>query len=134
MIVVDTNIISYFYLPTDKTTDVERLFLQHPEWGAPLIWRSEFRNVLTLYLRKGLLTFDQAYTIQSEAEMLLSEYEFEVASFDVLRLVEKSNCSAYDCEFVALAMQLRTVLITEDKRLLASFPKIAVNILDGISL
>ena len=66
--------------------------------------------------------------------MLLSEYEFEVASFDVLRLVEKGNCSAYDCEFVALAMQLRTVLIMEDKRLLASFPKIAVNILDGISL
>ncbi|AFZ50168.1 type II toxin-antitoxin system VapC family toxin [Dactylococcopsis salina] len=131
MIVVDTNIISYFYLPTEKTVDVERLFIQQPEWAAPSIWRSEFRNVLALYLRKQLLTFDQAYAIQSEAEMLLSENEFEVTSFDVLRLVQKSNCSAYDCEFVALAMQLQTVLITEDKKILENFPAIAINLVDA---
>ncbi len=87
MIVIDTNIISYFYLPTEKTAEVERLFLKSPEWAVPILWRSEFRNVLALYLRKELLTFDQAYAIQWEAEMFLSDKEFEVASFDVLRLL-----------------------------------------------
>ena len=133
MIVVDTNIISYFYLPTEKTAEVERLFLQTPEWAVPILWRSEFRNVLALYLRKGLLTFDQAFAIQSEAEMLLSDKEFEVASFDVLRLVEKSRCSAYDGEFVALAMQLETVLVTADQKLIETFPKIAVTLTDILS-
>jgi predicted nucleic acid-binding protein len=53
MIVVDTNIISYFYLPTEKTTEVERLLIQNPEWAVPILWRSEFRNVLGLYLPKN---------------------------------------------------------------------------------
>jgi len=130
MIVVDTNIISYFYLPTEQTAEVERFFLQTPQWAVPILWRSEFRNVLALHLRKGLLTFDQAYAIQSEAEMLLSEKEFEVASFDVLRLVEKSGCSAYDCEFVALAMQLETVLVTADQKLIEAVPKTAIALAD----
>ena len=49
----------------------------------------------------------------------------------MLRLVQKSNCSAYDCEFVALAMQLQTVLITEDKKILENFPAIAINLVDA---
>lgn len=133
MIVVDTNIISYFYLPTEKTAEVEELFLQDSEWVVPILWRSEFRNVLALYLRKGLLTFNQAYAIQSEAEILFSEKEFEVASFDVLRLVEKSGCSAYDCEFIALAMQLETVLVTADGKLIKTFPKTAVTLADFLA-
>jgi len=126
MIVVDTNVITYLYLPTERTTAAERLFIEQPDWAAPLLWRSEFRNVLALYLRKNLLTFDRAYAIQSEAEMLLCDREFEVASFDVLRLAEKSHCSAYDCEFIALAMQLQTQLVTVDRKLLKRFPAIAI--------
>jgi len=133
MIVVDTNIISYFYLPTEKTTEVERLLIQNPEWAVPILWRSEFRNVLGLYLRKELLTFDQAYAIVGEAEMLLWDKEFEVASFDVLRLVEKSGCSAYDGEFVALAMQLETVLVTADQKLIKAFPKTAIPLADVLT-
>ena len=133
MIIVDTNIISYFYLPTEKTAEVERLFLQTPEWAVSILWRSEFRNVLALYLRKGLLTFDQAYSIQWEAEMFLSEKEFEISSFDVLRLVEKSGCSAYDGEFVALAMQLETVLVTADQKLIKAFPKTTVALADMLA-
>ncbi|MEO0533661.1 MAG: type II toxin-antitoxin system VapC family toxin [Cyanobacteria bacterium P01_A01_bin.123] len=133
MIVVDTNVVAYLYLPTNQTVDAERLLVKHPEWAAPLLWRSELRNVLALYIRKRLLTFDQAYAIQSEAEMLLSDREFEVASFDVLRLVENSHCSAYDCEFIALAIQLKTSLVTADKKLLNHFPKIAIALGNDVS-
>ena len=126
MIVVDTNIIAYLYLPGDRTTDAERLLVVQPKWVAPLLWRSELRNVLALYIRKKQLTFDQAYAIQSEAEALLCDREFEVASFDVLRLAAESSCSAYDCEFVALAMHLQTMLVTADQKLLTRFPAIAI--------
>lgn len=36
------------------------------------------------------------------------------------------KCSAYDCEFVALARTLSTKLVTMDVKLLRAFPGIAV--------
>jgi len=56
MIVVDTNVIAYLYLPTDYTRLAEQLLAKEPDWAAPLLWRSELRNVLALYLRKNLLS------------------------------------------------------------------------------
>ena len=125
MIVVDTNILAYLYLPTEHTTKVEALLENDPEWMAPTLWRSEFRNVLALYLRKNLLTFDQALAIQTEAESLLQDNEFVVNSLDVLQLVQNSECSAYDCEFVVLAKHMNVHLITMDKKILKNFPNIA---------
>ena len=126
MIVVDTNIITYLYLPTEYTELAERLLEQDPDWVAPTLWRSELRNVLAHYLRKQLLTFDAAYAIQTEAEALLSEREYEPDSYEVLRLVEASDCSAYDCEFVALAKRLGTQLVTMDKKILKAFPEVGI--------
>ena len=45
-----------------------------------------------------------------------------------MQLVKGSNCSAYDCEFVALAQYLDVPLITADKKILREFPDIARNI------
>ncbi|RLB67807.1 MAG: VapC toxin family PIN domain ribonuclease [Deltaproteobacteria bacterium] len=125
MIVVDTNILAYLYLPTEHTLKVEALLANDPGWIAPTLWRSEFRNILALYLRKNLLTFDQALAIQNEAESLLQDSEFVVNSFDVLQLVQNSECSAYDCEFVALAKYMNVHLIIMDKKVLKNFPDIA---------
>ena len=129
MIVVDTNILAYLYLPTEHTRKVEALLANDPEWIAPTLWRSEFRNVLALYLRKSLLTFDQALAIQNEAEALLQDNEFIVNSHDVLQLVQNSECSAYDCEFVALAQNMNVQMITMDKKILKNFPETAIPIL-----
>lgn len=41
-------------------------------------------------------------------------------------IVVDSNCSAYDCEFVALAMALGVKLMTMDAKLLKAFPTLAV--------
>ena len=134
MIVVDTNIIAYLYLPNEHTSAVEQLLLQDPDWVAPLLWRSELRNVLALYLRKQLLTFEQAFAIQAEAEALLAEREYEVNSHDVLSLANTSQCSAYDCEFISLATRLNTPLVTSDKKVLSSFPTIAISLHQALLL
>jgi predicted nucleic acid-binding protein len=54
MIVVDTNILAYLYLPTAFSEQAELLLMRQPKWIAPVLWRSEFRNVLALYLRKKI--------------------------------------------------------------------------------
>src|SRR5258706_5907799 len=122
MIVVDSNVLAYLYLPSEHTPRAEALLEQDPDWVAPVLWRSEFRNILAGYLRRNMLSFEQACSLQSEAEGLLAGAEFEVDSQTVLELVRDSDCSAYDCEFIALARRLNTRLVTVDKKLLRAFP------------
>lgn len=131
MIVVDTNVVAYLYLPGDFTAQAESLLERDPEWAAPVLWRSEFRNILAGYMRRGVLTFDQARELQAEAESLLTGNEHDVDSNQVLELVRDSDCSAYDCEFVALAQQLDTRLVTMDAKLLKAFPQRAVALAAG---
>jgi len=122
MIVVDSNVLAYLYLPSEHTARAEALLEQDPDWVAPVLWRSEFRNILAGYLRRNMLSFEQACSLQSEAEGLLAGAEFDVDSQTVLELVRDSDCSAYDCEFIALARRLNTRLVTVDKKLLRAFP------------
>lgn len=128
MIVVDSNVLVYLYLPAELTPHAEKLMGIDPEWAAPRLWRSEMRNVLGLYIRQKSITLEQAYRIQTSAEALLAEREFDVPSHDVLRLVSHSPCSAYDCEFVALAKRLGTRLVTADQKVLKAFPETAVSL------
>lgn len=128
MIVVDTNILAYLYLPGEYTARAEALLQQDPEWSAPVLWRSEFRNILAGYLRRKALTFDQARAIQAEAEALMAGNEHDVDSERVLELVRDSDCSAYDCEYVALAMRLGIRLVTMDTKLLRGFPRHAFSL------
>ena len=128
MIVADTNIISYLLLPTEFSDQASKLYKIDPEWAAPVLWRSEFRNVLALYLRKKLITLAEALVLQEEAEALMLDREFTVPSVSILSLTDSSTCSAYDCEFVALARQLSVKLVTEDKKILAEFPDVAVSL------
>jgi predicted nucleic acid-binding protein len=131
MIVVDSNVLAYLYLPGEYTAAAEALLEQDPDWAAPILWRSEIRNILAGCIRRKAISFEQANSLQREAESLLAGAEFEVDSLSVLELVRDSDCSAYDCEFVALAMKLDTRLVTMDKKLLRQFPKRTVALTAG---
>jgi predicted nucleic acid-binding protein len=52
MIVVDTNVLAYLYLPGEYTAAAETLLEQDSDWAEPILWRSEFRNILARYLRR----------------------------------------------------------------------------------
>ncbi|MFO7865935.1 MAG: hypothetical protein R6V02_03860 [Candidatus Aminicenantes bacterium] len=45
----------------------------------------------------------------------------------VLELAAASGCSAYDCEYAAPAKHLHVKLITNDQKILQSFPETAVS-------
>ncbi|OQW71568.1 MAG: VapC toxin family PIN domain ribonuclease [Proteobacteria bacterium ST_bin11] len=130
MIVADTNIISYLFLPTSYSEKASQLYQVDPDWAAPELWRSEFRNVLALYIRQNIMSLTEALALQDEAESLMADREFTLPSAAVMNLVASSTCSAYDCEFVALARHLSVKLVTQDKKLLREVPETAVS-LDG---
>ena len=132
MIVVDTNVISYFYLTSEYSELAEQLFLKNSSWAAPLLWRSEFRNVLSFYLRKEIITLQDAIQLFETAASLLHENEYEINSAQVLKLSQESGCSAYDCEFINLAQDLNVPLVTMDKKILQCFQGTAVSIQEYI--
>lgn len=127
MIVVDTNLLAYLLLGGTGMTAARSVYLRDPVWHSPLLWRSEFRSVLAGYLRQRSLTINDAIKVQRKAEDLLAGREHVVESEQVLRLVALSRCSAYDCEFVALAEHLRVPLVTSDQTVLKDFPTIAIS-------
>lgn len=112
-------------MPTKYTVQAEQLLQQELVWAAPYLWRSEFRNVLALYIRKELISFTQALKIQCSAESLMKGNEYQVNSLEVLSIVNESSCSAYDSEYVALAKGLKALLVTQDKKVLREFPEIS---------
>ena len=122
MIVVDTTVIAYLHIPGDRTQAARAVFREDPNWAAPLLWRSEFRNVLVLYMREGSLSLAAARGLARKAESLLMGREHLVDTAAVLELAARSACSAYDCEFVALARELGVSLLTADREILAAFP------------
>jgi predicted nucleic acid-binding protein len=131
VIVVDTNVVAYLYLESELTPRAEAQLRAESEWAVPVLWRSEFRNILAGAMRRRKLGFGTACQLLAEAEGLLAGNEHEVDSRRVLELVRDSDCSAYDCEFVALALQLQAPLVTMDSKLLKAFPTVARALPEG---
>ncbi|GAB4108336.1 MAG: type II toxin-antitoxin system VapC family toxin [Acidobacteriota bacterium] len=125
MIVADTNLIAYLFLPGDRTAAAEAVLVKDPEWAAPLLWRSEFRSVLAGYLRQGRIPLPVAQALMERAEGLLAGREFSVPSGHVLEVAAGSGCSAYDCESAVLAQDLGVPLVTTDRQILRNFRGLA---------
>ncbi len=122
MIVADSNTILYFFIPGKYTEQAKAVFKKDCQWIAPPLWRSEFCNVLALYVRQGLLTLVQAQQLIQKATSLMQGAEYEVDLSEVLTLSSISGCSAYDCEFIVLAKKLDVLMVTTDRKLLQAFP------------
>jgi predicted nucleic acid-binding protein len=128
VIVADVNLVVYLLVEGPHTVQAESALLKDPRWAVPLLWRSEFRNVLATMRRNAGLSLSDALELAAEAEALLGGSECAVQSSTVLALASESGCSAYDCEYVALARDLSVPLVTADKQVLKAFPTIAVSI------
>lgn len=132
MIVVDNDVISYFWLEATRTEAARAVRRRDAEWVAPRLWQSEFRNVLYQHICHRDLPLGDALHIVREAEADLADHTFVVDSADVLRLVDQSGHSAYDCEYVALARRLGVTLVTGDRRLPELFSGTAVLLEDFV--
>jgi predicted nucleic acid-binding protein len=122
VIVVDTNVILYCWVRGQNTEIAQAVRRKDPEWHAPILWRSELRNVLTAYLRRGLLSREQIVGILGVADQALAEREHIVPDDLVLDVVASSALTAYDAEFVALATALSAPLVTSDKAVMKAVP------------
>ena len=133
MIVADTNLIAYFLIEGDLTLEAEAVYQKDDHWIVPYLWRSEFRNILALYLRQELISLEEAKEIMNQAKIILLGKEYEVDSERILELAKSSYLSAYDCEYVTLAQDLSINLVTSDRKILKAFKEIAISPADFIN-
>jgi predicted nucleic acid-binding protein len=127
MIVADTNLIVYLFVTGDQTTPAQEVLDKDPDWIVPPLWCNEFQNVLAAYICRGL-ALQQAKQILQNAMQTLETRQVVPSENEILDLIAGKDCTAYDCEFVALAKQLNIYLVTADKQLLREFPDYTISL------
>jgi len=126
-LVVDTNVVAYFLLGTQKFVAEARAFWKEAdELIAPALWEAELANVIWMAARSGVITNDEA------AGKLLLAGRLGIRSISnrtiwqgALRRALDSGVAVYDTLFVELADRETVQLATFDQKVLKAFPTIA---------
>jgi predicted nucleic acid-binding protein len=126
--VVDTNVIAYFVLGTDRFVDEARGFMTAlDEAWAPALWEAELANALWMATRHAILSLDDAAARLTLADGLgIHAVPNRALWQGALVRAHRSKVPVYDTLFVELAARERLPLATFDTALLKAFPDIAV--------
>lgn len=134
MIVADCTLLAEFFIKTKTTSTAEAVFAVDRDWIVPPLWRSEFRNVLRKHVLHAEMLLATATDHMVVAEARFVAAERPVMSSHVLTLAATTRCSAYDAEYVSLAMSHSVPLVTSDRRLRDIFPDVAISPVEFLSM
>ena len=126
MIVADADLIAYFWIEQTRSGAARRVRRRDAAWVVPPLWRYEFQAILRRHMKTGLMTHEEARGFAEQAERDLEEAAHDVATPDVLRLVDAKGCSAYEGAYLGLAQALGVPLVTGRRDLAKRFPQTAV--------
>lgn len=121
MIVVDANVIAYFFIEGDKSALARQVHSQDGHWVVPGIWRHELLNILATSCLFAKLPLVTAHRIWRDAEDMMQGNEYSPDMSSVLSLALEGSITAYDAEYIFLAKSLGIPCVTEDKSLRAKF-------------
>ena len=126
-IVIDTNVVAYFLLGTEKFAAETRAFWKEAdELIAPSVWEAEIANVVWMAARSGVVTRDDAAAKLALAGRLgIHSVNSRTLWPGALSRALDSGVAVYDTLFVELADREGIQLVTFDDKVLKAFPKIA---------
>jgi predicted nucleic acid-binding protein len=130
MIVVDSNIIAARNLTSALTPRAKQVEQKDPVWIVPYLWRYDFQNILATAIKARQITSAQALDVWQMVSGILIENESEPSAAKVMELVARYGITAYDGQFIALAMDMGVLCVTEDQELQGKFPGMAVSMED----
>ncbi len=130
MIVVDSNIIAARNLTSVLSPKAEQVEQKDPVWIVPILWRYEFQNILATSIKAKQIVPGYAFDVWQRVAGILVENETEPSPAKVIDLVAQYGITAYDGQFIALAMEMGISCVTEDRELRRKFPGIAVSMDD----
>jgi predicted nucleic acid-binding protein len=127
MIVVDSNIVTARNVTSSLTAKAEALEKRDPVWIVPVLWRYEFQNILATLIKAKQINPGQALDIWEKVSWILSENEYEPPASKVFDLVEKYGITAYEGQFIAVALEMGIPCVTEHRELQEKFPSTAIS-------
>jgi predicted nucleic acid-binding protein len=130
MIVVDSNIITARNLTSSRTSEAKQVEEKDPVWVVPALWRYEFQNILATAIKTKQIKSEQALDIWEKVSNILIGNECEPSVSKVIDLVAQYEISAYDGQFIAVALEMGIPCVTEDRELQEKFPGIAISMDD----
>ena len=127
MIVVDSNIIAARNLTSSLTSVAKQVEEKDPVWIVPVLWRYEFQNILASAIKAKQIKPEQALDTWEKVSKILIENECELSASKVIDLVTQYGITAYDGQFIAVALEMGIPCLTEDRELQDKFPGIAIS-------
>ena len=126
--VVDTNVVAYLILGTDRFVDEARVFMTTlDEAWAPALWEAELANAIWMAVRHNVLPLDDAAKRLTLADGLgIHSVPNRALWQGALVRAHEANVAVYDTLFVELAVREHVPLATFDGGMLKAFPSIAV--------
>jgi predicted nucleic acid-binding protein len=126
--VIDTNVVAYFLLGTDRFVDEARDFMSAlGEGWAPALWEAELANVLWMATRHKVLSLHEAAKRLTLADGLgVHAVSNRTLWQGALVRAHQTNTAVYDTLFVELAVREQLPFATFDAALLKAFPEVAV--------
>jgi len=97
---------------------------------VPVLWRYEFQNILATAIKAKQITQEHALVVWQKVAAILFENESEPSPAKVIDLVAQYGITAYDGQFIALAIEIGIPCITEDQELQQKFRGIALSMDD----
>ena len=132
MIVVDSNVLAARNLTGPQTSLATAVEQRDPVWIAPPLWRYEFQNILAKAIWARQITSAQGLQAWRKASAQMADNEHEPSPDQVIELSARYRITAYDANFIALAMEMGATCVTEDAELLRAFPLLAVRMADFV--
>jgi predicted nucleic acid-binding protein len=126
--VVDTNVIAYLMLGTERFVDEARgIMAALDEAWAPALWEAELANTIWMAVRHKVLPLDEAANrLKLAGGLGIHTVPSRTLWQGALVRANDANVAVYDTLFVELAVRERVPLATFDGGLLKAFPAIAV--------
>lgn len=116
MIVLDVSAVIPFLLYKDE--ELNNAIEQAQEIVAPELYVPESGNTMLQYVKKEMITLDEAYKYIRQSFALVDRFiNLANHSEDILSLAFSTNISFYDAQYLFLANAMNGKLLSRDKAL-----------------
>jgi len=117
-LVVDASVIAAAFFPEKHTEAARTLLLSENNLCAPDLIYAEVANVIWKRHGRGEIDRDEAIGLLTDVlELPLEITPSEQLATAALELALRTGRTAYDCLYVALAVQKKTTVVSDDRRL-----------------
>ena len=127
-VVVDTNVVAYLLLGTERFVAEARTFMAGVRQGlAPALWEAELANVVWMAIQQGVMPPGEGPKRLGLAVRLgIHSVPSRTLWQGALVRAVGSGIAVYDTLFVELAVREKLRLATFDRKVLRTFPDVKV--------